>query len=98
MERERRHPQTTVSSWMTLNTGWVEHKGGNFLFYSEGLTAGVANTIENADKERLAIVQKRELKKRHSQSSFISMVFLLIHILQSIRQYNQVTLSRLVLR
>lgn len=47
---------------MTFNTGWVEHKGGNFLFYAEGVTAGVANTIENVDRERLAIVQKLELK------------------------------------
>jgi opine dehydrogenase len=42
---------------MTFNTGWVEHKGGNFSFYAEGVTAGVANTIENVDRERLAIVQ-----------------------------------------
>jgi opine dehydrogenase len=48
---------------MTFNTGWVEHKGGNFLFYAEGVTAGVANTIENVDRERLAIVQKLELKE-----------------------------------
>jgi hypothetical protein len=48
---------------MTLNTGWVEHKGGNFLSYSEGVAAGVANTIENVDRERLAIVQRLELKE-----------------------------------
>lgn len=47
---------------MILNAGWIEHKGGNFLFYSEGVTSGVANIIEHVDRERLAIIQKLEIK------------------------------------
>jgi len=38
-----------------FNTGWIEHTGGNFLFYNEGITPSIYNTIKAMDKERLKI-------------------------------------------
>lgn len=47
---------------MILNAGWIEHTAGNFLFYSEGVTAAVARMIEYIDKERLKIIQELGLR------------------------------------
>ncbi len=44
------HPAVTL-----LNAGLIERTGGNFLFYEEGVTAGVGRLIEAVDRERLAI-------------------------------------------
>jgi opine dehydrogenase len=50
------HPPGVV-----LNAGWIEFTKGNFRFYYEGITPGVARVIERVDEERLAII--RELNR-----------------------------------
>jgi opine dehydrogenase len=42
---------------MVLNTGWIEHTGGDFLFYREGITEGVGRVTAAVDAERLAIAK-----------------------------------------
>jgi opine dehydrogenase len=37
------------------NAGWLEHTKGDYLFYYEGTTPGVARVIEALDGERLAL-------------------------------------------
>jgi opine dehydrogenase len=46
------HPAVTL-----LNAGLLERTGGDFLFYEEGVTAGVGRLIEAVDRERLAIAE-----------------------------------------
>lgn len=52
---------------MILNSGWVEHTSGDFLFYSEGVTNAVARVIESVDKERLKILQRLQLRSETIQ-------------------------------
>ena len=40
---------------MILNTGWIEHTGGDFLFYKEGITEGVGRATAAVDAERMAV-------------------------------------------
>jgi opine dehydrogenase len=40
-----------------LGAAWVEATGGDFLFYAEGVTTGVARVIAALDLERLAIAR-----------------------------------------
>jgi opine dehydrogenase len=40
---------------MVMNTGWIEHTGGDFLFYREGITEGVGRVTQAVDEERLAV-------------------------------------------
>ena len=40
---------------MILNTGWIEHTGGDFYFYKEGFTDSVGRIIEAIDLERLEV-------------------------------------------
>ncbi len=40
---------------MLLNTGWIEHTGGKFSFYGEGVTPSVAHAMEAVDRERMAV-------------------------------------------
>lgn len=42
---------------MVLNTGWIEHTAGQFYYYYEGNTPGVARAIEALDRERQAIAR-----------------------------------------
>ncbi|MDQ7828043.1 MAG: NAD/NADP octopine/nopaline dehydrogenase family protein [Armatimonadota bacterium] len=42
---------------MVLNTGWVEHTAGQFYYYYEGTTPGVARAIEALDRDRQAIAR-----------------------------------------
>jgi opine dehydrogenase len=42
---------------MLLNTGWVESNHGNFEYYLEGISPGVAKVLENVDKERIKIAE-----------------------------------------
>ena len=42
---------------MLMNAGWIEHTGGNFLFYSEGMTESVGRAVSAIDAERLAIAK-----------------------------------------
>jgi opine dehydrogenase len=62
---------------MILNAGWIEHTSGNFLFYSEGVTAAVARTIDYVDKERLKIAQKLGLKTETFSEMFCRYGFIL---------------------
>jgi opine dehydrogenase len=52
---------------MILNSGWIEHTSGEFLFYSEGVTNAVAQVIESVDKERLKILQRLQLRSETIQ-------------------------------
>lgn len=40
---------------MLMNAGWIEHTGGNFLFYLDGITESVGRVTEAVDGERLAV-------------------------------------------
>ncbi len=42
---------------MIMNAGWIEHTGGNFLFYAEGMTEAPGRVAEAIDTERLAIAE-----------------------------------------
>lgn len=46
------HPPGAV-----LGAAWVEATGGDFTFYVEGMTDGVARTMRRLDGERLAVAQ-----------------------------------------
>ncbi|MGH7825005.1 MAG: NAD/NADP octopine/nopaline dehydrogenase family protein, partial [Candidatus Binatia bacterium] len=43
---------------MLGNTGWIEKTGGEFCYYSEGITPAIAAWIEEVDSERLEIVKR----------------------------------------
>ncbi len=47
---------------MVGNAGWIEHTGGDFRYYSEGITPAIAAWIDRVDRERLEIVTKLGLK------------------------------------
>jgi opine dehydrogenase len=47
---------------MMLNVGWIESTGGNFLFYSQGVTPAIAQVIAEIDGERVEIMRKASLK------------------------------------
>jgi opine dehydrogenase len=40
---------------MLMNSGWIEHTNGGFLFYREGITESVGRVTEAVDRERLAV-------------------------------------------
>ena len=40
---------------MVLNVGWIEHTGGDFRFYYDGITPSVAKAVGMIDKERLSV-------------------------------------------
>lgn len=42
---------------MLMNTGWIEHSHGNFLFYREGMSESVARVAEEVDRERISIAK-----------------------------------------
>ena len=42
---------------MLMNAGWIEHTGGNFLFYREGITEGVGLVTAAVDAERIAVAR-----------------------------------------
>ena len=42
---------------MIMNAGWIQHTGGNFLFYREGFTDAVGRVTAAVDAERLAIAK-----------------------------------------
>ena len=44
------HPPVTL-----LNSGWIEHTEGKFLFYHEAVTNGVGLAVERVEAERMAI-------------------------------------------
>jgi opine dehydrogenase len=49
---------------MILNAGWIESTGGDFLFYSQGVTLAIAQVIAEIDAERIEILRKADLKSR----------------------------------
>ncbi len=51
------HPAVTL-----LNTGWVESNHGNFEYYLEGISPGVANVLEHIDTERIKIAESFGIK------------------------------------
>ena len=38
-----------------LNAGWIEHTGGDFRFYYDGITPAIGRVIRKVDDERLAV-------------------------------------------
>jgi len=56
-----------------LGAAWVEATRGDFLFYAEGVTDGVARVIETVDAERLAIARAfgHELEPLHREMAAI---------------------------
>ena len=42
---------------MVLNTGWIEHTAGQFYYYYEGNTPGVARAVAALDRERQAVAR-----------------------------------------
>jgi opine dehydrogenase len=42
---------------MLMNAGWIEHTGGGFLFYKEGITPAVGRVTKAIDTERLAVAR-----------------------------------------
>lgn len=42
---------------MLMNAGWIEHTGGNFLFYIDGITESVGRVTEAVDRERLDVAK-----------------------------------------
>jgi opine dehydrogenase len=56
-----------------LAAAWVEATGGDFLFYAQGVTDGVARTIEALDGERLAVARafEHELDSLHAEMAAI---------------------------
>jgi opine dehydrogenase len=43
---------------MLGNAGWIEKTSGDFYYYREGITQGIAGWIEEIDRERLEIVKR----------------------------------------
>ncbi len=42
---------------MIMNAGWIEHTGGDFRFYAEGITEAVGQVTKAVDDERLAVAR-----------------------------------------
>jgi opine dehydrogenase len=42
---------------MLMNAGWIQHTGGNFLFYKEGITDAVGRVTAAIDAERMTIAR-----------------------------------------
>jgi opine dehydrogenase len=42
---------------MLMNAGWIEHTGGNFLFYREGVTESVGRVTKAVDIERMQVAK-----------------------------------------
>ena len=40
---------------MLMNAGWIEHTGGNFLFYREGFTPAIGRVTAAVDAQRMAV-------------------------------------------
>ena len=59
------HPPGTI-----LNLGWIERTRGDFLFYKEGITAGVGAVTKGVDDERLAIARALDVPARPFLDAF----------------------------
>ncbi|KAI1132853.1 putative NAD/NADP octopine/nopaline dehydrogenase [Nemania abortiva] len=47
------HPITAV-----MNAGWIEHTGGDFYYYQQGMTPSVTRIMQQIDNERIAIANE----------------------------------------
>ncbi|MCC6777108.1 MAG: NAD/NADP octopine/nopaline dehydrogenase family protein [Hyphomicrobiales bacterium] len=56
---------------MIMNAGWIQHTGGNFLFYREGFTDAVGRVTAAVDAERLAVAKALDIPA----SPFIDVFF-----------------------
>jgi opine dehydrogenase len=55
---------------MIMNAGWIEHTGGDFLFYREGITEAVGRVTAAVDVERLAIARALGVPARSFLEAF----------------------------
>jgi len=53
------HPALTI-----LNAGWIEATYGNFQFYIDGVTPGVARVLEVLDRERVTVASSLGIRAR----------------------------------
>lgn len=53
------HPALTL-----LNSGWIEATGGNYQFYTEGLTPSIAQVVRAIDSERVQVAASLGIKVR----------------------------------
>ena len=56
-----------------LSTAWIQHSGGDFRFYYDAGTAGVANVMEELDEERRAIASAWNISLEPFPSLFASL-------------------------
>jgi len=42
---------------MLMNAGWIEHTGGDFLFYREGVTESIGRVTKAVDVERMRVAE-----------------------------------------
>jgi opine dehydrogenase len=61
------------------NAGWLEHTKGDYLFYYEGTTPGVARVIEALDAERIAIAAAAGIPTRPFVEVFHAMGYTSAH-------------------
>jgi opine dehydrogenase len=63
LETGLRNLNTVVHAPILIhNAGWIERTKGNFLFYWDGCTPGVAHSAEAVDRERLTLGRKLGLE------------------------------------
>ena len=55
---------------MIMNAGWIQHTGGDFLFYREGITEAVGRATAAVDVERLAIARALGISARTFLEAF----------------------------
>jgi opine dehydrogenase len=55
---------------MLMNAGWVEHTGGGFLFYREGITEAVGRVVAAVDAERMAVAKALGVPARSFLDTF----------------------------
>lgn len=56
---------------MIMNAGWIEHTGGDFLFYRDGITESVGRVTAAVDAERLAVAKALDIPSE----SFLEVFF-----------------------
>jgi opine dehydrogenase len=55
---------------MLMNAGWIEHSGGEFLFYREGITESIGRVIAAIDTERMALAEALDVPRRSFVEAF----------------------------
>lgn len=64
------------------NAGWLEHTKGDYLFYYEGTTPGVARVIEALDAERIAVAVAAGVPTRPFVEVFHAMGYTSLHAVE----------------